>query len=184
MHKRRHRRSQSGQNLIEMLFAVSISGYLAVILGTSLAQTLATTVKTENRLKGQDIASELIDRVRQCPYSQLTPPVATMSYVYNVKVYAGTGPTDDGITLNGALPFQSVPLLIDETQGLTWNIAATSNYLKGPSPNGYATATVVLTPNTSANDAINVTTTVNWIETNATQQFTTVTVISRNGIHG
>lgn len=164
-------RSDSGQHLIEMMVAIAVSGFLAAVLGTSLGQTIATSTAAENRLKSADIAQELIERIRDEPYSFPLPTNGT----YAVPVYS-----DDGV-VSGVQPFQQQPLLMD-LNNYAWSAAAKANRLKGPSPNGFATASATFAPGPSTT-SIAVSVTVSWAEQTAQRSTTISTLVSQYGMH-
>ena len=128
-------------------------------MSTSLSQTLATSVATENRMTATQIAQELLDRVRDCPFSSLP----TAGPQYPVPVYS-----DDGITVGPSPPpFAQYPLLMDVTSG---NYGLVS---RGAGPTGspfkVRTATPHLSPATFAQGAppqlpVLVTINITWTE--------------------
>jgi len=177
------RRSCAGQQLIEVMVAVALSGFLAIIMGNSLAEILAASAKLDSRLKGQDITGLLVDRLRHTPYSTLK--AATSATPYFVEVY-----TDDGTSLNSAQPFvvdpgtsKPLPCLMDTTS-LEWASTALNSRLKGTSPNNLATAEILLTTTPLASDAVTATITVDYVENKTVKQYKSIALISRNGIHG
>lgn len=171
--KPRKNRSNSGQQLIEVIVAVAMSGVLAVMMGASLAQLMATSSMSENQLKAEDVAQELLDRIRRTPYGLISGTTNT----YTVQMYS-----DDGVVPNAAMPFQSTPLLCDVSQ-YTWSNASLANRFRGPGPNGYATATANLQPYSSAHSATQATITVTWAENQSVRSFVLASVISNDGIH-
>jgi type II secretory pathway pseudopilin PulG len=181
--KARKTRSSSGQQLVEVIVAVAMSGFLAVIMGASLAQLMATSTQSENQLKAQDVAQEMLERIRSTPYSLLAQELnsgqLTSGQPYTVPMYS-----NDGVT--ATLPFQNSPLLCDFSQ-YTWSNASSNNTFRGPSPNGNAMATVQLQPFSSngAHNALLVTITITWSETNQTvnRQYVLTSVITGDGIH-
>jgi len=169
------RRCNRGQQLIEVIVAVAISGFLAVIMGVSLTQLLATSTGSENQLKAQDVAQELLDRMRRTPYGL----VSSANTIYSVQMYS-----DDGVVPNGAMPFQITPLLCDVGQ-LTWSGASLANRFRGPGPSGYATATVATQPfsTNNAHNATLISITITWMENQSQRSFVLESVISNDGIH-
>jgi len=154
------------------MVAVAISGFLAAILGTSLSQTIAMSTAAENRLKGSDIAQELLERIKDEPYASLPT-----SGIYHVQVYS-----DDGVVV-GAQPFQAHPLLMDlNLNNYEWSTAAKANRLRGPSPNGYATASVTFAPGPSTTST-SITVISTWQESTATRNISITTVLSQFGMH-
>jgi type II secretory pathway pseudopilin PulG len=169
-------RPRAGQQLIELIFAVAITGFLAAIMSTSLSQTLASSVAAENRMTATHIAQELLDRIRDCPYSDLPTTGA-----YKIQVYS-----DDGITPQSNPPFAQYPLLMDVTSGnYTWSPGAQANRLMGtsPSPIPYATATVTFTPPVSPSTSIGVSINVSWTEGTANRSLVVTSTVSQYGMH-
>jgi len=60
-------RSTHGQQLVEVIVAVAITGFLAAMMGARLAQLLAMSTLSENQLKAEAVAQELLDRVCMTP---------------------------------------------------------------------------------------------------------------------
>jgi type II secretory pathway pseudopilin PulG len=173
MTKARKTRSSSGQQLVEVIVAVAMTGILAVMMGTSLAQLMATSTLSENQLKAGEVAQELLDRIRRTPYGLIS---ATTNN-YTVQMYS-----DDGVVPNGVLPFQTTPLLCDVSQ-YTWSNASLANRFRGPGPNGYATASASLQPYSAAHSATQATITVTWAENQSVRSFVLESVISNGGMH-
>lgn len=89
MSRTRTIRKSTGMYLIELIAAIAISGFLAVVMSASLAETIRVASKTENKLLSAAIGSEIIERVRNVPYSSLPS-----EGLHNVRVNL-TNPTSD-----------------------------------------------------------------------------------------
>lgn len=179
----------AGQSLIEVMVAVCMAAFLAITMGISLSQTIAASVGAENQLKAQDIAFELLDRIRRTPYSNLST-LAQSGDTFQMPVYSddgvstvsesysdwfGLGPQVNGTSSNSALM---------DLSSYNWSPGATANRLQGSSPNHFGTANIALAQAPGPlNNAVTATVTVTWTETTATRSVTVTSTISSNGIH-
>lgn len=106
---RRSKRSRSGMQLIELVFAVGLSGFLTAVLGASIAQLVRQATVTQNQLVASTIAQEVLDRLRATKFDNLsTVPPGQQDVVVNADI---SSPTSD-VTLHR-------PLMID-AKNLTW----------------------------------------------------------------
>ncbi|HEY9680800.1 MAG TPA: hypothetical protein V6C86_04390 [Oculatellaceae cyanobacterium] len=181
-------RPATGLQLIELMFAISLTGLLAVTLSASLAQTIQASQNAEANMLPSFYAQAMIDRLRAIPY-----PVKSTIFgntVYGLSsIPAGTYQipinSDDGVQSSLQAPIQNTPLAVDLT-----NYVYSQGGGSGPPYEFKGVATVTITPGpTDATSGlplyVQVTSTVTWPPNSSSPRtYQTTTVIAESGLHG
>ncbi len=170
MAKLKGRRGQRGMYLIELIAALAISGFLAVILGASLSSTMRFSSGAQNQLMAADVAQELLDRFRDYYVQNL--------YSVPNGVYAVHLDSNDGVTPSN-YPFALTPLRFDVTNLTYQGQTLASSF--GGSLVGTVNVTLANGPN-PATDRL-VTVNVNWAENQAIRTYSLSTIITQYGTH-
>jgi type II secretory pathway pseudopilin PulG len=155
-------RTARGSYLLEMLVAIGISGFLAVIMSMSLASTMRTSTSTDNQVVAATLAQGVVEHLRNQSWSTW-PPVP---YSSQLPVYS-----NDGVPANTYFP---TPLLMDLSAD-TWSQGSTTNRF-----NGTVFLTLAQGPTNTTDLA---TVTVKWNEVNAQKQYVLNSVVSQYGFH-
>ena len=181
-------RRQTGLQLIELMFAISLTGILAVTLSATLAQTIQTTQKAEANLLPSFIAQAMIDRLRALPYGVKTTIGSTTVFGIS-SIPAGTYQmpinSDDGVPVTLQAPIQQTPLIVDlnsyiysqgtTTTGPPYEFKGTASFSVAPGPIDATTLLPLY---------YQVTAVVSWPPSSTTPQtYQVSTIIAEAGLH-
>lgn len=166
-------RSNKGLQLIELLAALFIAGFLAVILSSSLSEVIRLTTATDRTLLATTAAQEIIDRIRATPFDEL--PV---DGTYEVQVNLGDS-SEISVSPTGGFIAQR-PAMLDGTK-LTWNASGPSGDLP---PNRFQGNITITLSDTAVPDTKRVIVIVRWSDStrNGVRQYEAATVVARHGI--
>lgn len=170
-HNSRYLKSRErGVSLVELLVALTISGFLAICLSESLSAQIRMSTMTQSRLIAGQLAKSLVDRLRAAEFSELPSSYQT----YSVRV-SSDDPT------NPTYQLLNRPLQVDSVN-LQWAHLSASNLKPGSTFQG----TVQISIADSMLDTKTVQITITWREPGGSEDktYTLSTLIHRYGIHG
>lgn len=170
-HNSRYLKSRErGVSLVELLVALTISGFLAICLSESLSAQIRMSTMTQSRLLSAQLAKSAIDRLRVTDFNDLPSALQT----YSIRISSDSPNNPSFKVLNR-------PLQIDSTN-LLWAHFDTSNLKPGSTFNG----TVQIQISDLMADTKMVQVTVTWREPGASEDKTYIlhSIIHKYGIHG
>ncbi len=169
--KSRYRKARhNGVSLVELLVALTISGFLAICLSDSLSAQIRMSTMTQSRLLAAQLAKSAIDRLRVTDFNDL--PLASQTYQVRIS-------SDD--LNNPSFKVLNRPLQIDSSN-LLWAHFDASNLKPGSSFKG----TVQIQISDLMTDTKMVQVTVTWREPGASEDKSYIlnSIIHKYGIHG
>lgn len=167
-------RTARGAYLLELLASIMISGFLAVMLSSSLSQVLRVTTESDKSFMAVSAAQEVIERVRATPFSEL----AVGETLVRINLPDGSG-SNFADTLIAKRPLQI------DASSLKWNSTNLSTNLPNYAFTGIVTLQITQ-PNPEI-EAKNVQVKVEWTDTSGSQKlgpkkYETGTVVARYGL--
>lgn len=160
----------NGVSLVELLVALTISGFLAICLSDSLSAQIRMSTMTQSRLIAGQLARSLVDRFRAAEFNELPPSYQT----YSVRVSSDDPTNPTYFILNR-------PLQVDSLN-LQWAHLSASNLKPGSTFQG----TVQINIADTMLDTKTVQVTIAWREPGGSEDktYTLSSLIHRYGIHG
>jgi len=161
-------RDSSGWQLVELLIALVIAGFVSVHIMKGFSQLLCSTTSVHNQIAACDIAQQVMDNARNQTYDQLVAEAGSHTLVVNDT----TGATIDPIFPRA---------LLQDQVNLTYREDTKINRFRADaSDGGIVTATIL--NNNNGTSRVNVH--IAWSDPGGARKFHDAsTLISEKGIH-
>lgn len=161
-------RSESGWQMVELLIALLIAGFVGVGIMKGFSQLLFSTTSVHNQIAASDIAQQVMDNARNQTYDQLVAEAGSHTLVVNDTA---------GATLDPVFP----RALLQDQVNLTYRDASKTGRFKADvADGGIVTATILNNNDGTARVHVHV----EWSDPGSGRKtYNASTLIAENGIH-